>query len=352
MDLQWGLLTNASANFGNALAGAAGQIRQRRDQSRDRTAISNYLANPTDPAAFQGAAERNPEMAFRVRDRQEERQRQLTARQREELGLAARLVGRDPRDPAYVRDEATWQTARQLAQRAGLDLTGIPETYDERFVAGLRDYDSRVNRVAPVSVAEGARLIDPETGAVVGQGNPPRPRYYSVPPGGRLELDPSYQGPTTEEPPPVSSPAPAAASPPRAPAGTVETYQGRRYRLNEAGQWEDIGPEGGQSRQDSGYFPGRAMNRENPAAVPANWTSGRRTPEGNRAVGGVPNSAHLTGDAADFTPRAGQSMSQLAAELRRRFPGARVINEGDHVHVQQSGWGVPYHGRRGSQGAR
>jgi hypothetical protein len=89
-----------------------------------------------------------------------------------------------------------------------------------------------------------------------------------------------------------------------------------------------------------------------PSTIAANWTSGRRTVEGNRAVGGVPNSRHLTGDAADFTPRGGESMAQLAARLRSQFPNARVVNEGDHVHVQQSGWNVPYHGRRGTIGRR
>lgn len=81
----------------------------------------------------------------------------------------------------------------------------------------------------------------------------------------------------------------------------------------------------------------------------------RRTPSGNRAVGGKANSRHLAGDAADFVPQGGETMAQLAARLMRQFgglPGARIINEGDHVHVQLPGWNLPYFGARGAQGAR
>ncbi len=79
-------------------------------------------------------------------------------------------------------------------------------------------------------------------------------------------------------------------------------------------------------------------------------TSGRRTEAGNRAVGGVPNSRHLFGDAADFVPARGQSMAQLYAQARSHFPGAHIINEGDHVHVDQRGYGrVPAYGVRGTR---
>ena len=75
-------------------------------------------------------------------------------------------------------------------------------------------------------------------------------------------------------------------------------------------------------------------------------TSGRRTPEGNRLVGGVPNSAHLSGRAADWD---GPDLNALLGEVRG-LPGTRrAFIHKNHVHGEGD-WEVPYFGKRGTYG--
>jgi hypothetical protein len=80
---------------------------------------------------------------------------------------------------------------------------------------------------------------------------------------------------------------------------------------------------------------GAAIEQAATAAVPGiRVTSRKRTPEQNRRAGGAARSYHLTDQARDFTPPPGMSMSQLATQLKQTLPGFKVINEGDHVHVE------------------
>lgn len=66
---------------------------------------------------------------------------------------------------------------------------------------------------------------------------------------------------------------------------------------------------------------------------PVQITSGLRDPQHNAAVGGVPNSAHLSGQAFDFVPQGGDMKSAAAKLAQSGVPFDQVINEGNHIHV-------------------
>ncbi|MES2904555.1 MAG: D-Ala-D-Ala carboxypeptidase family metallohydrolase [Pseudomonadota bacterium] len=78
-------------------------------------------------------------------------------------------------------------------------------------------------------------------------------------------------------------------------------------------------------------------------------TSGRRTAEGNRAVGGVLNSMHVPGNAVDYD---GPDLNALLGEVKLTFPGARAFIHKGHVHAQDRRIRAPYFGRHGTIGLK
>jgi len=89
---------------------------------------------------------------------------------------------------------------------------------------------------------------------------------------------------------------------------------------------------------------GRPVDMGSVRQIGANWgqvTSTYRSPEHNRAVGGVANSYHLRGRAIDIARRPGVSHWQIAAAYRAAgYALAESLDEGDHSHFA---FGPPKH---------
>lgn len=255
---------------------------------------SKYARNRAAPKIaqgdFHGAAQtygamgmdREAAAAFSDQQTQEDRGTQAKERERVEglrkadtLIKAASALKRVP--PAERRQAL----GHPIFQHLGItpELTG-GLTDEQLSDQSLDMFVGEVERIKGVVLAPGSQLRNPETGGLMAEA-PAKPEYRTV--GPDQSLVEVGAGPS----------APAAGA-------------------NIAGPLAEL------------------------EAAGVTVSSNVRTPERNAAVGGAPGSRHMSGEAVDLVPPKGVSMAQLAQEASRRFPGARIINEGDHVHVQ---WG-------------
>ncbi len=99
---------------------------------------------------------------------------------------------------------------------------------------------------------------------------------------------------------------------------------------------------GAQMQPPSAHPPAMPPAQQGPrgdvfASLPPNLqvTSGLRTPERNRQVGGVANSYHLTNEARDVVPRSPQEAAQVRQWAAQN--NMEVIDEGDHLHLEPRG---------------
>jgi hypothetical protein len=129
----WGLLGGNNA-LGMFQLGAqiGGQVRQQRDERRERNALTAYANDPTD-ANLGAIAEYNPEFVIRQRQGQAMAAREGESQRRDQLPVIGRILG-------TIKDEASYQQAIGMAQRYGIDVSDAPQSYDPAWVQSTRDF--------------------------------------------------------------------------------------------------------------------------------------------------------------------------------------------------------------------
>lgn len=206
---------------------------QRREERKRSEGLRNALTGAINPQtgdidygaarqAYIGAGDVQGAIGIGNAQRQQmEQQREL---HRDNIIRGARLVRQ-----MNPTDDAGWQRVRAMAQQAGIDVSQVPPNFDPNYVQQLlAAAQALADPSQGYTLGEGDVRYD-VNGNVVGRGGTPRPRYYSVPPGGQLVPEPGAGGqPSAPVPPP--------------PVGTVEGgYRFRGGNPADPSSWEPVG---------------------------------------------------------------------------------------------------------------
>lgn len=328
----------------NALAGlmnpaAVGQSvtqalkfgQQKAQQEKARNAFAAYATNPTEET-LAANAQYNPQLVISERQRM---QQQAAAQQKQAFEMfpkMAQLLG-------SATDEQTYQQALGMARQFGIPgVENAPLNFDPAWVQQNLAIAQALTEGGPEALsAIGKEVTDagykpgtPEFAQQVQQRLVSKDsRVVSYEPGGgaaRIGPDGSVTPLIVPNPGGAAAGAPVGSGPQEgATATNPKTGAKIIYR---GGKWQPMG--GGAGNGASGF---RGVEGER-------VTSGYRNPEHNRRVGGVKNSYHTrrfkNGNpmARDSVPPPGMSMAAYAAQLQRLNPDMKVINEGDHVHME------------------
>lgn len=119
-------------NAGNAFMQAFQQGQQQRQQQETQNALAKYATNPDDPGAMEGLAKYNPQLAIQLQ--QQKRQEALKGLEahRENIVMGAKIFRQ-----FGVKDQATYDAAKQAAQMAGIDISQVPPQFDPQYVQGV-----------------------------------------------------------------------------------------------------------------------------------------------------------------------------------------------------------------------
>ena len=208
--VNWGLGV-PQTNAGNAFMDAykQGQVQHRQDAARQ--AMGNLVQNPNDPQALAALAKVDPSAAMQFRQQQIEYHKAQLAEHQDSILKGAQIIRE-----TNPQDQASWTRSLALAQQAGVDISQIPQVWNEetkQYAAGVvhladafKPQASNMDKFIPLQPGGSVAKVNPQTGQVEmvvlpnegghAAGAPAQAGAVPpLPPGFQLDGGPAPQGP-------------------------------------------------------------------------------------------------------------------------------------------------------------
>lgn len=291
---------------------------KRREEAKIKDALSNYLSAPE--ASIAEVNKINPQVAIPLQNAHLDRKAQ-EAQRTEKTAADARA-----RQLAAVRGMA--QSLGQVRDKGG-DIGSAFDSLAPVFKGGFGMGDDEIVQWK-TAIMQDPTIID-------GLYKSADDEIKAVAPGAVLTRNGEeiYRNPAS----------PKILQVPNESGGRDVIAVGADGNIIQPGGGGYAAPQGGGMEAGSGD-PLAALGELVPGVV---FTSGKRTPTGNAAVGGKEGSGHLDGKSVDIIPgRSGRTPQQIAQAVQQA--GGRALIENDHVHATFPSANVPFIGRQGSEG--
>jgi hypothetical protein len=213
-------------NAGQAFSQSFQQGMQQGRQDAARNAMAVLVQDPNNPRALAALAKVDPESAMQFRTQQATLAKQQLSEHQDNIIKGAEIVRQ-----FMPKDQASYSAALQAAQQAGIDISQVPQQYNQQYVEGI------------VKIADAMKPQpegDPNQVIVTPQQGMPAFVYDKQTHQSRMLFAPN--------------PGNQAVGAPAGPRTATNPQTGERVQFNpQSGQWE---PMGGPTPQTSGGFPG------------------------------------------------------------------------------------------------
>lgn len=144
-EVNWGLGLQ-TGNPGEAFAQSFERGMERRKQLAEGEAMRGLALNPDDPKALADYSKYNPKGAMDFMHQKRADAIAAIEPHRKSIEIGAAIVRQ-----IKPTDDATWQQALATAHRAGADISGAPQHFDQQYVSNL------------VTIADAAKPAKEET---------------------------------------------------------------------------------------------------------------------------------------------------------------------------------------------